>query len=251
MLWRRVARPDFLIPLLAIVMRVVAGPRVIDDAYIIFRYAQNLLAGNGLVFNPGEPVFGMTTPLFGGVLAALGAISGGTAAPFASLALAVNTLADAGTCWLLVGLGRRLDRPTAGILAALVWAVAPMAVTFAIGGMETSVFILLMTATLYFHSSRRPIAAASFAGLSLVTRPDALILIVLLILERIRQAWRNGRATAVFAPVRFSEIAAFLAAPAIWAALAWSAYGSPVPQSIVAKAAAYHLPPEAGLVRLL
>jgi hypothetical protein len=38
-----------------------------------------------------------------------------------------------------------------------------MSVTFAIGGMETSVFILLMTATLYFHSSGRPVAAASCA----------------------------------------------------------------------------------------
>jgi hypothetical protein len=74
-----------LIPLLAIVLRVIAGPRVIDDAYILFRYAQNLLAGNGFVFNPGEPVFGITTPLFGGLLAALAAVSGGTTAPFPDL----------------------------------------------------------------------------------------------------------------------------------------------------------------------
>jgi hypothetical protein len=249
--WRRVARPELLIPLLAIVLRVVAGPRVIDDAYIIFRYAQNLLAGNGFVFNPGEPVFGITTPLFGALLAALGVLSGGTAAPFPTLALGVNALADAGTCWLLIALGRRLDRPAAGILAALVWAVAPMSVTFAIGGMETSVFILLMTATLYFHSSRRPIAAAACAGLSLITRPDALILIGLLILERIRQVWQTRRTAGTYPPVRWSEVAAFLAPVAAWAVVAWIAYGSPIPQSIVAKAAAYHLPPEAGFVRLL
>jgi hypothetical protein len=240
-----------LIPLLAIVVRVMAGPRVIDDAYILFRYAQNLLAGNGFVFNPGEPVFGITTPLFGGLLAALAAVSGGTGAPFPSLALGVNAVADAGTCWLLIALGRRLDRPTAGILAALVWAVAPMSVTFAIGGMETSVFILLMTATLYFHSSRRPVAAAGFAGLSLITRPEALILVVLLVLERIRQAWSTRRTAGAYPPVRLSEVAAFLAPVGGWALLGWIAYGSPIPQSIVAKAAAYHLPAEAGFVRLL
>ena len=249
--WRRVARPEFLIPLLAIVVRVMAGPRVIDDAYILFRYAQNLLAGNGFVFNPGEPVFGITTPLFGGLLAALGAVSGGTAAPFPALALGVNTLADAGTCWLLIALGKRLDRLTAGILAALVWAVAPMSVTFAIGGMETSVFILLMTATLYFHSSRRPVAAAGLAGLSLITRPDALILVTLLMLERVRQAWRTRRKAGAYPAMRWSEAAALLAPVAAWAIVAWFAYGSPIPQSIVAKAAAYHLPAEAGFVRLL
>ncbi|MDN5697786.1 MAG: hypothetical protein L0G70_07400, partial [Rubrobacter sp.] len=32
-----------------------------EDAYISFRYARNLLEGNGLVFNPGwEPVEGIT-----------------------------------------------------------------------------------------------------------------------------------------------------------------------------------------------
>jgi hypothetical protein len=246
-----VLQPELWIPLLAIVMRVLAGPRVIDDAYILFRYAQNLLTGNGLVFNPGEAVFGITTPLFAGLLAALGAVSGGSAAPFPSLALGVNGLADAGTCWLLVAIGRRLDRPPAGILAALVWAVAPMSVTFAIGGMETSVFILLMTATLYFHSSRRPIEAAACAGLSLITRPDALILIVLLIVERARQMWRSRSAAAVYPPVGIREAAAFLAPVVVWAGLAWLSYGSPVPHSIVAKSVAYHLPAEAGFVRLL
>jgi hypothetical protein len=249
--WRRALQPELWIPLLAIVMRVMAGPRVIDDAYILFRYAQNLLAGNGFVFNPGEPVFGITTPLFGGLLAALGALGGGPAAPFPSLALAVNALADAGTCGLLIAFGRRLDRPPAGILAALVWAVAPMSVTFAIGGMETSVFILLMTATLYFHSSRRPIEAAAFAGLSLVTRPDALILIVLVILERGRQVFRRSSAGEPHPPLRLGEFIALLAPAAVWGVLAWLSYGSPIPQSIVAKSAAYHLPGEAGFVRLL
>lgn len=251
MRWRRAFLPELSIPLLAIVVRVLAGPRVIDDAYIIFRYAQNLLAGQGLVFNPGEPVFGITTPLFAGLLAALGALSGGPAAPFPELALGVNALADAGTCWLLIALGRRLDRPTAGILAALVWAVAPMSVTFAIGGMETSVFILLMTATLYFHSSRRPVAAAFTAGLSLVTRPDALILIALLVFERIREAWRRRQFGARYPSVGVNEVAAFIIPVATWAIFASIAYGSPIPQSIVAKTAAYHLPAEAGFVRLL
>jgi len=45
-----------------------------DDAFISFRYAQNLVDGNGLVFNPGERVEGYTnlswTLLMAGVLAA-------------------------------------------------------------------------------------------------------------------------------------------------------------------------------------
>ena len=39
-----------------------------DDAYITFRYGQNLAMGRGLVFNPGERVMGSTSP--GGALLA-------------------------------------------------------------------------------------------------------------------------------------------------------------------------------------
>lgn len=251
MRWQRALRPDLWIPLLAFILRMVPGPRVIDDAYIIFRYAQNLIAGNGLVYNPGEAVFGMTTPLFVLLLSLLALPTGGIAAPFPILALIASAAADAATCWLLIRLGRSIERPTAGILTAAVWAVAPMSVSFAIGGMETSVFILLMIATLYFHSIRRPAAAALAAGLSLTTRPDALLLIALLFLERMRQIWRIRRGDTDYAPFKPVEVAGLLLPGAAWAAYAWLSYGSPIPHSVVAKSSAYFLPPEAGLVRLL
>ena len=34
---------------------------MLDDAYIAFRYARQLAAGQGLVFNPGERVEGFTS----------------------------------------------------------------------------------------------------------------------------------------------------------------------------------------------
>ena len=41
--------------------RLLAG-RSFDDFYITYRYAWNLAAGRGFVFNPGERVFGTTAP---------------------------------------------------------------------------------------------------------------------------------------------------------------------------------------------
>jgi len=41
-----------------------------DDAFISFRYAANLAAGNGMVFNPGERVEGMSNPLWTALLGA-------------------------------------------------------------------------------------------------------------------------------------------------------------------------------------
>jgi hypothetical protein len=40
--------------LLALGARLLPGARTIDDSYITYRYVQNILAGNGFVYNPGE-----------------------------------------------------------------------------------------------------------------------------------------------------------------------------------------------------
>ena len=35
-----------------------------EDSFITFRYAHQIVEGNGFVYNPGERVYGTTTPLF-------------------------------------------------------------------------------------------------------------------------------------------------------------------------------------------
>lgn len=130
---------------LALAARLVPGPRPVDDSFITYRYARNILNGHGFVYNPGERVMGTTTPLFTFLMVGLGALSGGAAAPFPWLSLGVSALADAATCVLLWRLGRRAGAELAGAAAGLVWAIAPYSVTFAIGGMETSVVVFLLT----------------------------------------------------------------------------------------------------------
>ena len=49
-----------------------------DDAFITYRYADNLRAGNGLVFNPGERVEGTSTFLFTIMLSVVMAFGGRT-----------------------------------------------------------------------------------------------------------------------------------------------------------------------------
>ena len=79
---RRLLQPEILIAVLAVAARIIPGPRTIDDAYITFRYAQNLIAGEGLVYNPGEAVLGTTTPVYAFLLAGMGLLTGGIRAPF-------------------------------------------------------------------------------------------------------------------------------------------------------------------------
>jgi hypothetical protein len=235
-----------LIPALATAARLIPGPRTVDDAFITFRYARNLLAGNGLVYNPGEWVLGTTTPLYAFMLTVLGSIGGGVETSFPFIAFALNSIFDALTCYILIRIGESLVRPLAGISAALVWAIAPMSVTFSIGGMETSLLVLLMSTAFYFHVNHRSVLTALVGSLAVLTRPDALIFVSLLALERLLKliSSRDRRPS-------LAELLAFSIPIALWTSISLVAYGSPLPQSITAKTSAYLLPRDAGLIRLL
>jgi hypothetical protein len=43
-----------IIVFLALAARLIPGPRLVDDAYITFRYSRNLIEGQGLVYNPAN-----------------------------------------------------------------------------------------------------------------------------------------------------------------------------------------------------
>lgn len=237
----------------ALAARALPGLRTIDDAHITFRYARNILAGRGFVYNPGEAIQGTTTPLYTLLLTLVGLTTGGSEAPFPTLAVIINSLADALTCWLLIKIGRRLEHPLAGLAAGLIWAVAPFSVTFAIGGMETSVFLLLLTSAVYFYLQGAYRAASAVSAFSIITRPDGILLVGLLILDRARAylgSQRKDKTSINFRQV-LVEAGIFLIPLTLWFGFAWHHFGSPIPHSVTAKIEAYHLAPRSALVRLL
>jgi len=251
----------FIIPiiiiLLAIAARLIPGPRTIDDSFITYRYARNILAGEGFVYNPGERVLGTTTPLYTLSMVVLGGLTGGTKANFPVIAMLFNALADALTALLLWKLGARLGYKLAGTGAALVWAVTPFSVTFAIGGLETSLYILLLTGTAYAYVHGHHKLTALLAALSLLTRPDALLLLIPLGLARlltyIIQRTPQVISRTLISQVRdlFPELLVFVIPTVAWFTFAALYFGSPIPHSILAKSLAYRLPQNAALVRLL
>lgn len=229
-----------LIMMLAIAVRSLPGPRIVDDAYITFRYARNLITGQGFVYNAGERVLGTTTPLYTLLLATVALISGSR--DFPALALVVNALIGATSVGLLYALGKRLSGHWVPAAAtALLWTVAPYSVTFAIGGMETELTIALLVATAYAHVTEHPRAMAILSALALLARPDTAILVGLLwldlILTKRRLPWQEGLITLV------------LLAP--WLIFGTLYFGSPLTSSMAAKSVTYRLPSEAGFIRLL
>ncbi len=231
------------IALVALAVRLLPTPRTIDDAFITFRYAQNLLAGQGFTYNPGQVVMGTTTPLYTLLMAGLAGFTG--YADYPRIAYLVNALADVLTCLLLARLGDQISRHRGvGLAAAALWAVAPMSVTFAVGGMETSVFILLLVLSAALYLAGRTRWAAFTCGLLVLTRPDGLIFVGLVALDALLSGWRTRR-------LPWAEGLVFLLTLAPWVLFATSYFGSPLPHSIAAKAVAYRLSPLDGLVRLI
>jgi len=69
---QRMDIPTVIITLVAVVVYVLHAwayrtlflGNAVDDAYISFRYLENLATGHGLVYNPGEHVEGFSNPLW-------------------------------------------------------------------------------------------------------------------------------------------------------------------------------------------
>ena len=81
--------------------------------------------------------------------------------------------------------------------------------------------------------------------MALLTRPDALILLVPLAGERLWSVWKKKEA------LHWGELAAALLPYGAWAVYAFLVFGSPLPHSLLAKAAAYRLEAGESLIRLL
>jgi hypothetical protein len=161
------------------VARAVQLAWVCDDSFISLRYAENLVAGHGLVYNPGERVEGYTNLLWTLLLAALlragvDPIRAAELPGIAAWAGLVGVLAR--ESW------RRSRGPGRAFLplAAGLTLVCDDFQVWATGGLETSLFGLLAVAGLLATRERggdpaRPWLAGTLLALAVLTRPDGLL----------------------------------------------------------------------------
>lgn len=93
--WRSTELLVGILGVFAVSVSLLAGlgerGRGLDDAYVTYRYAQNVASGHGFVFNPGEsPTLGTSAPLYAALLAA-GALLGMDIPPL-SIALGIHLM---------------------------------------------------------------------------------------------------------------------------------------------------------------
>lgn len=193
----------------------------LDDSWIHLQFARNLVEGAGFSYNPGRPVAGSTAPLWTLLVAGAALVAGASVTTAKVLGVAATVAAGIVTRHAALAWGAT---PVAALVAgvALVWSGA-MA-WGALSGMEVSVAALLVAAALLGHARGSATGAAVAAALAALARPEAIVLVPLLVVaERV-----TLRRLALFAAVT-----ALVLAPAVWFSVA--TVGAPIPASAAAK----------------
>ncbi len=227
----------------------------IDDSYISFRYALNLAQGHGLVFNPGEYVYGSTAMGFAGLLGAVAwllsttaqalgitRISGMDLTPetlIPTLAIAVSAMSLALMALLFDRIGQRFGRPLSNrlILVPLAFYLFASFPSNFVAGHETYPFV----ASLFLGSylvvfERKAILGGTSLFVATMLRPDAMLLVLLLFIVLGVPDLFTSRA----APTRAFLIrlgAAYALPMLLWTGFLWSYFGTPVPVTMEAKQA--------------
>lgn len=154
---------------------------VLDDGLIYARFIANALAGKGLVFNPGEHVNALTSPLFTYVLLATSWLLKGNVLLAEHLLFALTFF---GACVLAEEIV-----PYSGLLIS----VTPF--FYIVIGMETTTFLLLLMLTVKAYADKRYDWLPLLLILVLLTRFEGGLLIPLIGF----QLWRERKAPKLIA----------------------------------------------------
>ena len=201
-----------------------------EDFFITYRCSLNLVHGDGLVYEAGRRLHVFTSPV--GVLLPAGLswlVQTDDPLRVMDLFRICSCLALAGA-WALAA--RRLAGPAVVALAGGLWLLDPKLAAYATNGMETGVLVFFVILWWRALLDPRPGLAGLALGGLMWTRPDGFVYagavaagIWLFPGTERRLRWSEW--------LRIAVIGGMIYTP--WFIWAWSYYGSPVPNTILAK----------------
>ena len=146
-----------------------------EDAYITYRYAENWVNIGSLVYNEGEPINAMTSPVHALLSAALFFATGQTVLSNKIIAL-LFLLISALIVWY-----RFRGHPQWQVLAMVLILMPPSILLWTFGGLETPILLFLVTLTVFLADRTPPFslillcAVFLLAGLAFLTRYDSIL----------------------------------------------------------------------------
>jgi len=166
----------------------------LDDTWIHLQFARNLAVGDGLSYNPGELITGSTAPLWTGLLSVFFLLPG---SPFIWVQALGIALFVAG-CWVTFRLACALGLSQGwSLVAACLAACTSWLVWSALSGLEIPLFVFLSVGGIVLHirervEPQRPPLSLAILGVSILVRPEALLLVLLALLDRLLRFERDA-----------------------------------------------------------
>lgn len=145
-----------------------------EDAFITYRYAENLVNTGSLVYNEGEPINAMTSPLHAVLSAALFFVTGDTVLSYKILSL-ILVLLSVLLAW------NRYRGHTHWQLLALILLIPPSVLLWTFGGLETPILLFLATVAVIVADRSTPFSFGQLctifflAGMAFLTRYDSIL----------------------------------------------------------------------------
>lgn len=149
-----------------------------DDSFIFYSYANNILNGNGYVFNKGERINATTSPLYTILIFLLAWIF----QPLSFITLPIIGHLIGAICLFVISILLLTTFKTRQytlfpFVLPLVFLSSPL-ISNAIG-METSLTMMFAMSCLYLWWKNKLLAASLFCSLAVLTRPDMALLAVI------------------------------------------------------------------------
>jgi hypothetical protein len=211
--------------------------RVWEDALITVLHSENAVHGLGLthVQDDGRVLQGFTSPL-----SVLVPLAGDLIRPGFGLSLIklVSALCGALAVWLGVTICLRLRLPiVVSWMAGAFLALEHHQILWGMAGMETQMVVCCYLFAFLCHIEGRTVGTGIALGLCMLARPDAALLVAILLAF---EAWRSSQLGDFRRMITILGCAAVVFLP--WLAFTTWYYGSPVPNTIVAKSLGYGMP---------
>lgn len=203
----------------------------LEDTLITCRYAQNLVSGNGFVFNPGQHVLGTTTPLVTLFLAGSGFMFGPDTIPLAAtLSMGLFGVLAGALGYALLG---ALHFPQMVRLLVLpLFFGNSLIIAPSVGGMETPLVLFCMAASSLALLRHQPLPCLLACAVLVLTRPDGIVWSALIGLALL---WQSEK-------VPWTAILTAVGVTLPWLLFSVWYFGSPLPHSITAKMAIGEFP---------
>jgi hypothetical protein len=213
-----------------------------DDGYIHIQYARNIIERGEYSFNPGEPSFGTTSPLWVMELAAIGSFFSDRAtlvliSQILSWLAGFGALVAAYALALSLGANRFLAVVAATILAADVWLVRWTALGMESSSAALAVLVMVLASVRAHESPRWAAGFGAAAAVASLLRPEVYLALPVFVVAALTLGRRMPRRHVIIA----FAVAAVLLLP--WLVYARVAVGSFLPNTAGAKSGGVILSP--------